>query len=441
MSRVLIISYEPIGRDMPGPAIRALSFARILSRSHVVTLASPGGGGPGNQGFEVVESRERTISALAGESDVVICQGEVLDLFPGLYGTSAALVIDLYDPLLLEILELWPGLGAPERLSLHRMRVERTNSHLRTGDFFICASEKQRDFWLGMLASVGRINPHTYYGDCDLRGLIDIVPFGIAAERPVHTRSVLKGVHPGIERDDRVLLWNGGIWNWLDPITLIRAMKLLVSERKDVKLLFMGTKHPDLRVPDMEVCAETISLSKNLGLYDRYVFYNEWTPYEERSNFLLEADFGICLHREHLETKYSFRTRILDCIWARLPIIISDGDSMSELVRREELGAVVSPGDEAGLKEVLLALLDDGEAQKKFRTNLETIAPRLTWETVIEPLSRFCESPHPATDKKHPSDFRFLAPKYYWSRLRDHYRKAGARAAARKVIAKILRGR
>ena len=33
------------------------------------------------------------------------------------------------------------------------------NQQLRRGDFFLCASEKQRHFWLGQLAGVGRLNP------------------------------------------------------------------------------------------------------------------------------------------------------------------------------------------------------------------------------------------------------------------------------------------
>ena len=36
------------------------------------------------------------------------------------------------------------------------------NEQLARGDFFLCASDKQRDFWLGQLAAVGRINPVTY---------------------------------------------------------------------------------------------------------------------------------------------------------------------------------------------------------------------------------------------------------------------------------------
>ena len=34
---------------------------------------------------------------------------------------------------------------------------------------------------------------------------------------------VVRGVLPGIDADDRLLLWGGGIWNWFDPLTVPRA--------------------------------------------------------------------------------------------------------------------------------------------------------------------------------------------------------------------------
>ena len=45
------------------------------------------------------------------------------------------------------------------------------------GDFYICASERQRYWWLGQLEVAGRINPHTLHRDppspcCNTRILI-----------------------------------------------------------------------------------------------------------------------------------------------------------------------------------------------------------------------------------------------------------------------------
>ena len=37
------------------------------------------------------------------------------------------------------------------------------------GDFFLCASERQRDLWLGHMSALGRVNFATYAQDNTLR--------------------------------------------------------------------------------------------------------------------------------------------------------------------------------------------------------------------------------------------------------------------------------
>ena len=42
----------------------------------------------------------------------------------------------------------------------------------------------------------------------------------------------MKGAYPGIDKNDRVILWGGGIWEWFDPLTLIRAVHRINQERR-----------------------------------------------------------------------------------------------------------------------------------------------------------------------------------------------------------------
>ncbi len=79
--------------------------------------------------------------------------------------------------------------------------------------------------------------------------------------------------------------------------------------------------------------------SEELGVLNRNVFFNDWVPYGERQNYLLEADVGVSLHLDHVETRFSFRTRVLDYIWVGLPMVLSAGDALSDLVARQELGS------------------------------------------------------------------------------------------------------
>jgi len=83
----------------------------------------------------------------------------------------------------------------------------------------------------------------------------------------------------------------------------------------------------------MKKCRDAINLSKELDLFDKFVFFNEWVPYEMRQNFLLESSAGLSIHQEKLETEFSYRTRVMDYIWARLPIISTEGDSIANWSR------------------------------------------------------------------------------------------------------------
>ena len=56
-----------------------------------------------------------------------------------------------------------------ERIRIDKNNIDLLKFQLAIGDFFICASEKQRDYWLGMLNAMGRINPFNYDSDDTLK--------------------------------------------------------------------------------------------------------------------------------------------------------------------------------------------------------------------------------------------------------------------------------
>ena len=56
---------------------------------------------------------------------------------------------------------------------------------------------------------------------------------------------MVRGVIDGIDENSKVVLWGGGIYNWFDPLTLIRAIDIARHRVPEIKLLFMGVKHPN----------------------------------------------------------------------------------------------------------------------------------------------------------------------------------------------------
>ncbi|TFC01236.1 glycosyltransferase [Cryobacterium mannosilyticum] len=402
--RILVITGDSVGKKMAGPAIRAWNIAKLLSSEHDVRLLSMTHAESLDDSFEVgVISHHRPSSAIAHErwADIIIVQGHALALFPSLENSKKIIVVDVYDPLHLEQLEQ----GRGKILELWNKQVndatDALNHQLLLGDFFLCASERQRHFWLGQLAGLGRINAYTYSRDSELDSLIAIAPFGISGTDPVKSQPAIRGVVPGIGADDKIIIWGGGIYNWFDPGVLIRAVAEVSVTHPDVRLFFMGVKHPNPDVPEMEVVSEARVLAEQLGMTNKHVFFNEsWVPFDDRQNYLLEADLGVSTHFQHVETTFSFRTRILDYLWAGLPIVTTEGDSFGDLVEKENLGASIPERDQGALVAALEKLLYDPIARDAARANVQRVREEFLWERVLAPLVEFCRKPLFAADKK-----------------------------------------
>jgi glycosyltransferase involved in cell wall biosynthesis len=404
----MLLCNDAIGADMAGPGIRYWEFARALAadeRLDVRLAVIPSVPAPAS--FDAPPFRAQVLYCkndgqvrdLATASDIIITQGALLALYPFLAELRVPLVLDSYIPFLLERLSVDTNTAHGEHLFAHESYRRVFNLQIRAADLILCASEKQRDYWLGAMSALGRINPYTHADDPTLRRLIAVVPFGLPADPPCHTRQVLKGVHPGIAASDRVILWGGGIWQWFDAPTLIRAMGRLADQRPDIKLFFMGVQRPNPQSGKIQAAAQAIALSQELGLHNRTVFYNDWVPYAERQNYLLEVDIGASLHRDYLETRFAFRTRFLDYVWAGLPMVVTRGDVLSEQVEARGLGWVVEPGDVDGVAEAILSLLDTPNLREVYRPRFEQVAVTYRWDAVVRPLVEFCLSPRVAPDK------------------------------------------
>ncbi|GAB2982892.1 glycosyltransferase [Frigoribacterium salinisoli] len=400
--RILIVTGDSFGKKMAGPAIRVWNMATLLSAEHDVRVVSLTSAEEMHAPFDIEVVSPHFPAAMARHeawADVVVVQGYALQQFEVLAATQKVLVVDIYDPMHLEQLEQgreksrddWDDqiLGAADSL----------NEQIGLGDFFLCASDRQRMFWLGQLAAMGRINAWNYSRDESLDSLIAIAPFGLPAVEPVHTRRALRGVVPGIGEDDKVLVWAGGLYNWFDPGTLVRAVADLAQRRDDVRLFFMGTKHPNPDVPEMAIVRETRELARELGVLDVNVFLNDsWVDYEDRQNYLLEADAGVSTHFTHVETTFSFRTRILDYLWTGLPIVSTEGDTFGDLVASEGLGAAVPELDVPALSAALESVLYDADVAASARAAVEAARSRFEWEKALAPLLEFCRHPVKAAD-------------------------------------------
>ncbi len=394
MGVVVVISHDIVGSEMAGPGIRYYHLARVLSSEFSVVLAVPPRSTlkvhPAFRILPYHHANDPALESVLRQARTILVPAIIVPKISILRQSLAPLIVDGYNPYLAETLVSSPG-------EVSQLQHTLTQAYL-LGDFFICASERQRDWWLGLLEAHGRINQAIFQDDSSLRSLVDLVPFGLAEKLPQHTQAVIKGVWAGIKQTDKLILWGGGLWPWLDPLTAIRAVGQIWTEQQDIRLVFPGTRHPNPEVATMHTHHEAArELAQELGLLNQAVFFGDWIPYADWANVLLESDLALSLHYDTFETRLAFRSRVLEYVWAGLPTITTKGDATSELVRQYDLGIVVDYEDVDGVGQAILALLETPSAVRA--KDFELAQQNLTWQKVAQPILAFCRSPRLAADK------------------------------------------
>ncbi len=402
MKRVLLIANDFVGEKMAAPGIRYFHFARELAaRFDVTLLVESDPRGVELEGVRILgtrTNRHRQIRELARRHEVIVAQGGVdFRSMVFLAGTDVRTIYDLYAPFF-EMLTFQGGLGPPD--SERRLRWKayclRHRILLLTGRAFIGANKEQCQALLGALAALGRITLEDYRLDPMLGHLVRAVGLGIDVEPPRATTGDVRATLPGAREHDKVLIWPGNLWDWFDPETLIRAMATISATRDDVKLYCLGLRHvnPSGQYGEMSTTDRAIRLADELGLKDRTVFFAfDWIPYEERQNYLLAADIGLNIHSRHVETTFAYRTRILDYLWAGVPVVTTEGGALSDLVDRNGLGRSIRFGDVDHCARSILELCDDSEEYARVRERVALFREQITWQRAVEPLAEIIEAP------------------------------------------------
>ncbi|GEA89958.1 glycosyltransferase [Cellulomonas cellasea] len=400
MTSVAFLTPEPVTDRVAGPAIRCLELARVLrAAGHDAGVVSTGQVAPREGDVPVRHVAPGDVAATADQADVVVVGGDLLDRHPALASGRARLVVDLYDPFHLEALEQTADLPPRHRqLAVDAaVRAMRTNALL--GDTFLCASDDQRKLWVGHLAAHGRINPDTYDADPALSRLLAVVPFGLPAPPAATAGGGLRAAVPEIDDDSDVLYWGGGLYNWFDPEVLVRAVARLVRTRPTVRLAFAGGAHPNPDVRSGEAARRARAAADELGVLGTHVFFLPgWIDYDRRADYLADATLGVSTHLAHVETEFSYRTRLLDYVWAGVPTLATGGDPLSTLLEAHGAGWTVPPGDVDALHDRLAQVLGDRAALDAARAAASALAPSLRWTRVAGPLLEYCSAPASAPD-------------------------------------------
>ena len=372
MSRVMLVCPEPLAHGQPaGVGIRFLEIARVLrDDGHAVTILSPDGGTIEGCRGEMLHGE--TLRVTSDSSDVAVVQGHVATAH---FQQSRPIptVVDLYDPFIIENLHYYAERG--EGVFRHdHFTLMNSVAH---GDYFLCASEAQRLWYLGIFLAAGRLNPILFEEDPRLQSLIATAPFGVPPPRAVAARA------PG----PRILF--GGIYDWYDPLLAIDAVAIVRESLPDATLTF--TRHPNPEITPQGKLAEAIEHAAKRG-YD-FVRFEPWAPYEKRAEFFESFSLGVMTFRQSLETDLSMRTRVYDYLWCGLPVVTSSAPGTNELLARYGAGSVIPIDAPDAFANEITAILRSPERYDSMAAGGRRFIQDHQWDRTLAPLREFCLAP------------------------------------------------
>jgi tetratricopeptide (TPR) repeat protein len=303
---------------------------------------------------------EDTLSKIIDEisPDVIICQHWLAaDYLPSV---KIPVVIDLAVPLLLEgIFKDWDA----DEAGVKKIKA------LQKGDFFICANERQRSYYLAWLMMAG----------VDLKKRhIDIIPISLSPKTP--SRQAGK---------ELTFVYSGTFWPWQNPDTALMSVLKGVNKYKKGYLKIIGGKFPldhESRV--------NYKIPLNKAVNNRRVIRQEAIPFDSLVNEYCRASCAVDVMNKNIEREHASPIRTMIYLWCGLPVISGDYMAISPLINEYNAGWTVSDKDRDGIDGIIGAIIKNPSVLgERSRSAVRLIKERFNWEDTIEPLDRFLQMP------------------------------------------------
>lgn len=292
------------------------------------------------------------------------------------------LILDCYVPIYIEVSARDSHDKAVE-YSNYSHDILHYNKALRRGDYFLCANEPQRHLYTGVLSALGVINPFSYKTERIL-----LVPFGV--------ESSLEIAHPhnpylelGVEKDDFVLLWFGGLYPWFNIKPLLSSIKSLSEKNKNFKFVIVGGKNPYNSHPDFVKQYETThTFMEENKLIDSSVYFVDWVDFSDRINWYKHASVVISINNIGNENIYSWRTRVMDYVWGNIPMLTNGGDPLSNSLLDAGAAIRLENTEAKTLETAISSLMNDKSIVTAAHKELSKQRENYFWERVVEPIDQ-----------------------------------------------------
>jgi hypothetical protein len=330
--KILALTTSPLpirGEITDGPGYRMWNLLHHIAPAHDVRILSlyesfhmgRFGLDPVNQDGMVVERPNFSPGAIASRirdwsPDIIYLPWSSIP-FVGKGNEGIPTIIDYVGPSLLE--EFVGGSRVP--ISLARLQLE----SFWMGDRFLTTTVRERYYLLGLLAASRRLSTGDFRRDDPLIHVARMTP-------PSNLPTAVERLPPRTG-DELVVLIAGAFLPWYDYEGFEATVRTFVQQHPTrIRFVVMGgnPRSPETTrsVQDRFEHLADRGIVQLVGL----------VPFDERAKYYLGADVGLLIPPDSVEDELSARTRVVDYLWARLPIVTPGRDEYSSLVLEASAG-------------------------------------------------------------------------------------------------------
>lgn len=204
-----------------------------------------------------------------------------------------------------------------------------------------------------------------------------------------------------------VLFWGGGIWNWFDVPTVIRAMVELRERGAPHVLFFLSGRNEATSDYDRPL-DEALRMAADAGLLGSSILFNDRrVKPTDLAPWLEHCHAGIMGNHRTLESSMSWRTRYLDLLWAGRPLVVSGGDPLAERMARCNAAELVPHGNHVALADAIVRL--DGDRWREACEASATAGSQVRWSQVAKPFLEELARPDSFSQRTNPPSLAGVA--------------------------------